>query len=122
MWTLIEEDCTCDSMLMLDIICEVRTNIQNAFHWLPKAITSIHLFMDNAGGHGTNAVKEEYIRILHDKFNMIVLWQIVNSLETNMLNLGAQVTIQCIVTHMHRGKQVQKDALCKTVYLAFKFA
>jgi hypothetical protein len=85
--TLIEEDCTCDSTFMLDIICEVGNNVRNAFHWLPKATTSIHLFMENAGGHGTNAVKEEYVRILEDEFNMIVLWQIANSPETNMLNL-----------------------------------
>jgi hypothetical protein len=117
--TPVEEDCTCNSTFMLDIIREVGTNIGNAFHWLPKATTSIHLFMDNSGGHSTNAAKEEYVRILEDEFNVIVLWQIANSLEMNMLDLGAWVTIQCIVTHMYRGKQVQKDALCKTVYHAF---
>jgi hypothetical protein len=47
------------------------------------------------------------------------LWQIANSPETNMLDLGAWATIQCIVAHMHKGKRVQKDALCKTVYHAF---
>jgi hypothetical protein len=75
--------------------------------------------MDNAGRHGTNAVKDKYIRILNEEFNAIVLWQIFNSPEMNMLNLGACLTIQYIVAHMHRGKLVLKDALCKTVYHVF---
>jgi hypothetical protein len=87
--SFIEEDCICNSTFMLDIIHEVGNNIENAFIWLPQETTSIHLCMDNTGGHGTNAGREEYIIILQDEFNVIVLWQIAHSLETNMLNLGA---------------------------------
>ncbi len=53
--SLVEEDCTCDSEFMLDIIQEVGTNIRESFNWL-SADTVIHLFMDNAGRHGTNKV------------------------------------------------------------------
>jgi hypothetical protein len=90
-----------------------------SFGWLSQATTSIHLFIDNVGAYGTNTTREEYNRILKDKFNVIVLWQIINSPEMNMLNLGTWVMIQCVVAHMYRGKLVLKEALCKTVYHAF---
>jgi hypothetical protein len=118
--TYIEEDCTCDSAFMLDIIREVGGKIRSSFHWLPQETEAIHLFTNNAGGHGTNDAREKYVSILKSEFNIIVIWQIANSPETNMLDLGAWVTIQCIVSHMHRGKRVQKDTLCKTVYNAFE--
>jgi hypothetical protein len=104
---------------MLDIIHEVGGKICASFDWLPKETEEIHLFMDNAGGNGTNDAREQYVSILKSEFNIIVIWQIANSPETNMLDLGAWVTIQCIVSHMHRGKHIQKDTLCKTVYNAF---
>jgi hypothetical protein len=116
--SLIEEDCTCDSDFMLDIIREVGSNIRKSFNWV-AADTIIHLFMDNAGGHGTNKARNEYVQILYNDYKVQVIWQIANSPETNMLDLGAWVTVQCIVAHMHRGKRVQKDVLCKTVYHAF---
>ena len=57
------------------------------YHHVP--ITKpIGLFMDNAGGHGRDDIKKEYVRILFEDCNIIVIWQIVNSPEANMLNLG----------------------------------
>jgi hypothetical protein len=117
--TNVEEDCTCDSDFMLDIIRDVGSNIWSSFWWLSDS-TVIHLFMDNAGGHGSNTARKEYVRILQDEYKVQVIWQIANSPETNMLDLGAWVTIQCIVAHMHRGKRMHKDALCKTVNNAFE--
>jgi hypothetical protein len=117
--SLIEEDCTCDSEFMLDIIREVGSNICKSFNWL-AADTIIHLFMDNASGHGTNKAQNGNVQILYNDYKVQVIWQIANSPETNMLHLGAWVTVQsCIVAHMHHGKRVQKDVLCKTVYHAF---
>jgi hypothetical protein len=60
-----------------------------------------------------------YVQILYDDYKIQLIWQIANSPGTNMLDLGAWVTVQCIVAHMHHGKRIQKDALCKTVYHAF---
>jgi hypothetical protein len=117
--THVEEDCTCDSDFMLDIIRDVGSNIRRSFWWLSDS-TVIHLFMDNAGGHGSNSARKEYVRILQDEYKVQIIWQIANSPETNMLDLGAWVTIQCIVAHMHRGKRMHKDALCKTVNNAFE--
>jgi hypothetical protein len=105
---------------MLDIICEIGVNICASFDWLPQEIEEIHLFMDNTGGHGTNVAREQYVSILKLEFNIIVVWQIANSPETNMLDLGAWVTIQCIMSHIYCGKHIQKDTLCKTVHNAFE--
>jgi hypothetical protein len=116
----IEEDCTCDSTFMLDIIHEIGVNIRASFDWLPQETEEIHLFMDNAGGHSTNDAREQYVSILKSEFKIIVIGQIANSPETNMLDLGTWVTIQCILSHMHCGKCIQKDMLCKTVYNAFE--
>ena len=75
--------------------------------------------MDNAGGHGKDKVKKEYVQILKDKYNVIVLWQCPNSPETNMLDLGAWMTIQSIVEYLHRGHIRTHDALTASVMNAF---
>ena len=41
---------------------------------------------DNAGGRGTVGTKQEYERILQREFNIIIVWLIPNSPETNMLD------------------------------------
>jgi hypothetical protein len=49
--------------------------------------------MDNAGGHGKNDVKGDYVSKLEDEFNIEVVWQVACSPETNMLDLGAWMSI-----------------------------
>ena len=44
--------------------------------------------MDNVGGHGTTKVKKEYVSTFQEKFNTIIFWQMPNSPETNLLDLG----------------------------------
>jgi hypothetical protein len=88
--------------------------------WIPPA-EPITLFMDNTGGHGTNTTKEEYVRILYDKYKILVEWQIPNSPDTsNILDLGFWVTHQAIVEWMHRLKQMDVDTLTQMVVEAFR--
>ena len=61
--TMVVKDVNCDSTFMLETICEIGTAVCSKFHYLDPFVP-IHLFMDNAGGHGTKAVKEEYTEIL----------------------------------------------------------
>jgi hypothetical protein len=113
-----DKDCTCDSQFMLDVIHEVGKSIRDSYSFLPET-TPVHLYMDNAGGHGKDKVKKEYVQILKEKYNVIVLWQCSNSPETNMLDLGAWMTIQSIVEYLHKGRIRTADALSATVMKAF---
>jgi hypothetical protein len=56
--------------------------------------------MDNAGGHGTNDAKLQYIDLLK-AFKVEVIWQVPRSPETNMLDLGVWMSIQCSVMNVH---------------------
>ena len=55
-----------------------------------------------AGGHGTNEGKCEYEKILLEDHNIILVWQVPNSPETNMLYLGAWMSIQSVVGFLNR--------------------
>jgi hypothetical protein len=70
----VDEDVTCDSHFMLEVIPSIGVAMRAKYHWLP-ATTRLHLVMDNAGGHGTNDAKEEYTRILGG-FNIEIIWQV----------------------------------------------
>jgi hypothetical protein len=50
---------------MTNSINEIGKSIQNAYHFIPKT-EIIYLFMDNAGGHGKNYIKDDYVSKLAD--------------------------------------------------------
>jgi hypothetical protein len=110
----VEKDETCDSSFMMDTIFEIGTSIRTSFKWVPEDVP-IYLFMDNAGGHGTDQVKNEYVRILKSKFNIIVEWQVANSPETNLLDLGFWATVQSCVEKLHKFKRMDPDSLSRSV-------
>jgi hypothetical protein len=115
----VENDITCDSEFMLKIIEDIGHSIRDSFHWVDPDVP-IHLFMDNAGGHGSDEAKKEYVSILFNKFNILVIWQIPNSPETNMLDLGVWRTIQAMVEYLHRQRRMDTDVLALSVEEAFK--
>jgi hypothetical protein len=117
--TEVERDTSCDSTFMTKAINEIGKSIRNAYHFIPKTET-IYLFMDNAGGHGKNDVKDDYVSKLENEFNIEVVWQVARSPETNMLDLGAWMSIQSYVEYLHRMKTMKADALSKSVEKAFK--
>ena len=84
-----EKDITCNSQFMMDSIDEIGIAIHHAFHWVPRDVP-IYLYMDNTGGHGTSDDIKKRICRSH---NIIVEWQIANSPETNLLDLGCWVTM-----------------------------
>jgi hypothetical protein len=51
---------------MLSIMDEVGSAIREKFFWVPKEKT-IFLFMDNAGGHGTDDAVRKYTNDLMEK-------------------------------------------------------
>ena len=80
----------------------------------------IHLFIDNAGGHGTIEATDKYEKILHDDYYDISVWQVPNSPETNMLDLGAWMSIQLVVEKLHKQRLMNEMALADTVIEAFE--
>ena len=75
--------------------------------------------MDNAGGHGKNDIKKDYEQILKEEYNIVVHWQIPNSPETNLLDLGAWMALQSIEEKHHRLLIMYKDVLAKTIEGSF---
>lgn len=116
--SLLEEDITCDSSFMLDTVYEIGIAIRAAFHWVSQD-DPIILFMDNAGGHGSKDTKKEFVSELKKWFNITVEWQVPNSPDTNLLDLGYWATLQAMVERMHRLKRMDPDVLAETVYEAF---
>ena len=117
--TTMIRDTTCDSEYMLKHIRGIGKSIREKFDWV-EMTTPIFLIMDNAGGHGTTDKKDEYELILLEEFNIIVDWQVPNSPETNMLDLGAWMAIQHKVEQIHKTLVMQNDVLSRSVLDAFE--
>jgi hypothetical protein len=54
-----------------------------------------------------------------NEYKIQVEWQVPNSPETNLLDLGFWATLQAIVERMHRLKRMDTDALARTVHECF---
>ena len=67
--------------------------------------------MDNAGGHGTIQAKSDFVSILQKEYNVIVDWQVANSPESNMLDLGAWMLMQSCVEMLHNNKVMEENVL-----------
>ena len=116
--SIMEKDLTCDSNFMMKHMHEIGKSIRETYSFLPHK-QEIYLFMDNASGHGKTEVKKEYERILKEDYNILIKWQVPNSPETNMLDLGVWVAIQHQVDTLHRLVVLHKDQLAKNVNKAF---
>ena len=92
-----DADCSCDSQFMLGVIPEVGRALREQFHWV-RNDKKIYLVMDNAGGHGTVDAINTYTKALL-QFNVEIIWQVLWSPETNMLDLGIWKSIQMAVEH-----------------------
>ena len=76
--------------------------------------------MDNAGGHGTKDCIDEYIKLLKDKFNIIIKHQVPQSPEMNLLDLGIWNSFQSFVEKTHRGQSTSHIALHDSVTKAWE--
>ena len=118
---IIEKDVNCGSEFMIGVVDEIGTNIRKAYSFLLQD-QPIHLFMDNAGGHGKKEIKDKYVKILKEKYNAIVVWQVPHSPESNMLDLGVWMGLQSKVEAFHRLKVMHKDVLAESVERCFEDA
>ena len=72
---IVKQDCSCDSDYMLSAMDKVGSAIRAAFHWIPPS-SPCYLVMDNAGRHGSKEAIGEYKRMLLEKYNIIIIFQI----------------------------------------------
>ena len=93
-------DVTCNSEFMLKHVRNMGQAIRDKYHWLPLS-TPIYMVLDNAGGHGSTDAKRRFTRLLKRRFNVVCVWQVPNSPECNMLDLGAWAAIQKQVEERH---------------------
>ena len=111
-------DISCDSTFMKKTMPEVGKAIRAAYHWVPKN-DPIFLLLDNAGGHGTNQVVDDYVKMLKKEFNIECIHQCPRSPCTNMLDLGAWMALQNVVQKLHFKQRSQPDALARTLMRAW---
>ena len=121
-YTIVMEDVTCDSAFMMETVHEIGRNIRSSFYWVKKDIP-IHLFLDNAGGHGTIETRGNFGKILKDEYNVEVNLQVPNSPETNMLDLGVWMSFQNLIEKIHtkenrRDSDTLSESVCKA-WIAF---
>ena len=99
--------------------------MREAFHWVPIGEkdddgewiggVTLYLVVDGAGGHGTDTAIESYKKMLMDEFNIKLVFQIPQSPETNVLDLGIWMSLQAAVEKCHRLQRGDKEALNATV-------
>ena len=90
-----------------------------SYYWFLPFFISIYLVIDNAGGHGTNEAKTEYEKLLREKDNVILVFQIPNSPETNLLDLGVWRSLQSLVEKLSFRYRYDPDVLSQTVFRAW---
>ena len=113
-----EEDCSCDSAFMERTMSLVGQEIRDYFFWVPNE-ERIYLVLDNAGGHGTNAMVQQYKAELEQDFNIELVHQVPNSPETNLLDLGVWRAVQSKVEKLSWRKRQDPNVLAETVEQAW---
>jgi hypothetical protein len=116
---MVQRDITCNTAFMLDVMEELGRRIRNSFHWV-HIDTPVYLFVDNAGGHGTNEAKKEYENYLKENWNVIIIWQPPNSPDVNLLDLGTWMSLQSEVEDKHRNRHMKVDVLARSVEEVFR--
>ena len=107
-------DVSCNSGFMRDHMLSIGAKIREKMHWI-DADKPIFLVMDNAGGHGTKDAIEAYVDGLKEEHNVVVVWQIPRSPETNLLDLGVWNSLQAWVDKEHCGTKQHVNVLAQTV-------
>ena len=101
------------------IVASFFQAIREAYHFVDTA-TPIFLYLDNAGGHGTDNCVTEYVKMLEEDYNVICIHQRPRSPATNMLDLGVWMAFQNVVEKIHAGKVRERDTLARTVKEAWR--
>ena len=98
---IIDRYCSCDSSYMFSTIIRVGKSIREKFHWVPMH-EKVYLFIDDAGGHGTNEAINEYGKNLMIDFNIKLVFQVLRTPYSNILDLGIWCGLQADVEIYHQ--------------------
>ena len=95
--------------------------IKEKLHWLNYEDPNLEIILqfDNAGGHGTDAAKETYTKLMWDKFKIRCVFQSAQSPEFNALDLGVWMTVQAAVSKLSRGLRMNIKSLTECVNKAW---
>ncbi len=112
--SLIEEEVTCNSQFMLETMPTTGAKNHQQMPWIPME-TPIYLIMDNAGGLGTIAARDEETRRIRNEYNVVIKFQPPRSPEVNALDLGNWMSLQPAVERRQQYRRGDTDALARTV-------
>ena len=76
----------------------------------------VYLFIDGAGGHGTNEAINEYDNNLMTDFNIKLVFQVPRTPYSNVLDLGIWCGLQAAVEKTHYMRCCAVEALVRSVY------
>ena len=85
-----------------------------------STVTIQFLYLDKAGGDGTQQVVDQYVNTMADDFNVIYVHQHPRSPATNMLDLGVWMAFQNVVEKCHSIWMKEITALSRTVNMAWE--
>ena len=71
-------DVSCDYEYIDKVMPQVGQAIRDTYHWVPRE-HPIFLYLDNAGGHGTQEIVDKYVKYLKDDFNVVCVHQLPRS-------------------------------------------
>ena len=100
---------------MLSAMIRVGKAIREKFHWVPMH-EKVYLFIDDAGGHGTNEAINEYDKNLMIDFNIKLVFQVPRTPYSNVLDLGIWCGLQAAVEKTHYMRCCAVEALVRSVY------
>ena len=76
----------------------------------------VYLFIDGAGGHGTNEAINEFEKNLMIDFKIKLVFQVPRTLYSNVLDLGIWCGLQATVEKTHYMRCCAVEALVRSVY------
>lgn len=97
---------------------QIGPAIRKAYKWVPKE-EEIYCQLDNAGGHGSKEVIEKYVKMMKEKFNIILEFQSPSSPDFNALDRGVWMCSQAETAKLSRNLRRDFKSLHECVMRAW---
>ena len=97
---IVEKYCSCDSSYILSAMIRVGKLIREKLYWIPMH-GKVYVFLDCAGGHGTNEAINEYNKNFMIDFNIKLVFQVPRTPYSNVLYLEIWCGLQAAIEKTH---------------------